>query len=116
MYYDEIFLSDRQKEAYQSLGWSNSLEYWLETSELAPTGLAATCVLDPDSAEGKLNEKYKAWIAVAATKLVTAEDFDATWNELNQEYEAMGIGSIVDKYNEILQTNQERYNQYVTAP
>ncbi|MBE0691235.1 MAG: extracellular solute-binding protein [Anaerolineae bacterium] len=115
-YYDEIFLTDRQKEAYQALGWSNSLEYWLETGELAPSGLAATCVLNPDSAEGKQNEKFKAWIAIAATKLVIAEDFDATWNELNKEYEAMGINSIVDKYNEILQINQERYTQYMTTP
>ena len=114
-YYDEIFLSDRQKEAYKNLGWSNSLSYWTDTSELAPTGLAATCILDPDSNEGKLDEKFKAWIAVAATKLVTADDFDATWAELNQEYEAMNVGTIVDKYNEILATNQEHYNQYVTT-
>jgi len=114
-YYDEIFLSDRQKEAYKSLGWSNSLEYWLNTSELAPTGLAPTCALVPDSDEGKLNEKFKAWIAVAATKLVTADDFDAAWAQLNQEYEAMGAGIIVDKYNEILAQNQERYNKYVNA-
>ena len=113
-YYDEIFLSDRQKEAYKSLGWSNSLSYWLETGELAPTGLAPTCALDTDSAEGKLNEKFKAWIAVSATKLVAAEDFDATWAELDKEYEAAGYGVIVDKYNEILARNQERYNQYVT--
>ncbi len=117
VYYDDIFLSDRQKEAYASLGWDNSLSYWLETGELAPTGLAATCVLDPESAEGKLNEKFKAWIAVAATKLVIAEDFDATWEALNQEYLAMGVDAIVDKYNEILVTNQERYEQYViTTP
>ena len=116
VYYDEIFLSDRQKEAYKNLGWSNSLEYWTKTGELAPTGLAATCILDPDSDEGKLDEKFKAWIAVAATKLVAAEDFDATWAELNKEYEAMGVDSIVNKYNEILATNQERYNQYVTNP
>lgn len=116
VYYDEIFLTDRQKEAYQSLGWSNSLEYWLNTGELAPTGLASTCTLDPDSDEGKLDEKFKAWISVAATKLVTAEDFDATWAELNQEYEAMGIDSIVDEYNAILATNQARYEQYVTNP
>ena len=113
-YYDEIFLSDRQKEAYKSLGWSNSLSYWLETGELAPTGLAPTCALDTDSAEGKLNEKFKAWIAVSATKLVAAEDFDAAWAELDKEYEAAGYGVIVDKYNEILARNQERYNQYVT--
>jgi ABC-type glycerol-3-phosphate transport system substrate-binding protein len=112
-YYDEIFLSDRQKEAYKNLGWSNSLDYWLKTGELAPSGLAPTCALDPDSDEGKLDEKFKAWIAVAATQLVTADDFDATWQQLNQEYEAAGYGVIVDKYNEILAQNQEKYNQYV---
>ncbi len=115
-YYDEIFLSDRQKEAYASLGWDNSLSYWTDTGELAPTGLAPTCILDTDSAEGKVNEKFKAWISVAATKLVTADDFEATWAELNQEYEAMGVDAVVAKYNEILATNQARYNQYVTTP
>ena len=50
---------------------------------------------------------------MAATQLVTADDFDATWQQLNQEYEAAGYGVIVDKYNEILAKNQEKYNQYV---
>ena len=112
-YYDEIFLTDRQKEAYKNLGWSNSLSYWTDTGVLAPTGLASTCVLDPNSDEGKLDEKFKAWIAVAGTSLVTADDFDAKWAELNTEYEAMGIDSIVNKYNEILETNRENYEQYV---
>ena len=114
-YYDEIFLTDRQKEAYKNLGWSNSLSYWTDTGVLAPTGLASTCVLDPNSDEGKLDEKFKAWIAVAGTSLVTADDFDAKWAELNTEYEAMGIDSIVNKYNEILETNREHYEQYVNA-
>lgn len=114
-YYDEIFLTDRQKEAYEKLGWENSLSYWTETGELAPTGLAATCILDSDSEEAKLDERFKAWISVAATKLVVADDFDATWAELNAEYEAMGVDAIVDKYNEILAENQEHYNQYVNA-
>ena len=114
-YYDEIFLSDRQKEAYEKLGWDNSLSYWMETGELAPTGLAATCILDTSSEEGKLNERFKAWISVAATQLVIADDFDATWAQLNAEYETMGINTIIDKYNAILVANQERYNQYVTG-
>ena len=71
--------------------------------------------MDPNSDEGKLDEKFKAWIAVAGTSLVTADDFDAKWAELNTEYEAMGIDSIVNKYNEILETNREHYEQYVNA-
>lgn len=90
------------------------MEYWLNTSELAPNGLSATCVLDPASEEGKLNEKFVAWRAVAGTKLITADDFDATLAALNAEYEAMGVERVVDKYNEILQTNRARYERYVT--
>lgn len=111
--YDSIFLTDREKEAFSALGWETSLDYWLETSELAPTGLASTCVLDPNSEEGKLNEKFIAWRAVAGTKLITATDFDATLAELNAEYEAMGVDRVVDKYNEILSENRARYEQYV---
>ncbi len=109
---DSIFLTDREKEAYAALGWETSLDYWLETSELAPTGLASTCVLDPGSEEGKLNEKFIAWRAIAGTKLITAADFETTLAELNAEYETMDIGRVVNKYNEILAENRARYEQY----
>ncbi len=110
--YDELFLSDREKEAYEKLGWETSLDYWLETSVLAPSGLAATCVLDPNSDEGKLNERFNAWRTVAGTKLITAENFDTELAALNAEYEAMGIGRVVDRYNEILAENRSRYESF----
>lgn len=110
--YDELFLSDRQQEAYEKLGWDNSLDYWLETSEMAPTGLASSCTLDPNSEEGKLNQKFITWRAVAGTKLITAEDFDAALAELNTEYEAMDIERVVERYNQILEENRQRYNQF----
>lgn len=110
--YDELFLSDRGREAYEKLGWENSLDYWLKTGERAPSGLASTCVLDPNSEEGKLNQKFITWRAVAGTKLITSEDFDAALEELNKEYEAMEVYKVVDKYNEILEENRQRYEQF----
>lgn len=71
-------------------------------------------MLDPNSEEGKLNQKFITWRAQAGTKLITAEDFDATLEELNKEYEAMGIDKVVDKYNEILEENRKRYEQFAS--
>lgn len=108
-YMDELFLTDRQKEAYKALGWENSKSYWLETGEIAPSGLASTCSLDPNSEEAKINEKFMTWRVTAGTKLITAETeeaFEATLADLMVEYNKMDIQKVVDKYNEILAANK----------
>lgn len=108
-YMDELFLSERQKEAYEALGWENSKSYWLETGEIAPTGLASTCSLDPNSDEAKINEKFMAWRVTAGTKLITAESeeqFEVILAELMEEYNSMDVQKVVDKYNEILAANK----------
>lgn len=108
-YMDALFLTERQKEAYKMLGWDNSKSYWLETGVIAPSGLASTCSLDPNSDEAKINEKFMAWRIAAGTKLITAEteaDFETTLAGLMEEYNTMDIQKVVDKYNEILAANK----------
>jgi len=108
-YMDELFLSERQKEAYKALGWENSKSYWLETGEIALTGLASTCSLDTNSDEAKINEKFMAWRVTAGTKLITAESedqFEVILAELMEEYNNMDVQKVVDKYNEILAANK----------
>ncbi|MEA4890011.1 MAG: hypothetical protein VB070_11165 [Clostridiaceae bacterium] len=112
-YKDQLFLTDRQKEALKKLGWESSMDYWKKTSVAAPTGLAGTCSLDPNSDISKLNEKFISWRASAGTKLITATDFDATLAELNTEYEKMDIQKVVDEYNRILNVNKQNLAKYL---
>ena len=111
-YMDALFLTDRQKEAYTALGWANSQEYWLKTSQAAPNGLTGTCALIPGSDMAKLDEKYLAWAPAAYTKLIIAEDFDATFAELDADYDAKGFSAVCDEYNRILAEQAVRLAEF----
>lgn len=111
-YADILALTDRQKEAYQKLGWKTSSDYWLKVGESAPNGLTGTCSLDPSSEEGKINEKFNAFRIQVAAKLITAEDFDSTLKEVMEQYNKLDIKKVVDKYNQILAENKAKLDQY----
>jgi len=113
-YMDQLFLTDRQKEAFEKLGWENSKSYWLETGTIAPSGLASTCSLTPGSEEAKINENFMAWRITAGTKLITAKseaDFESTLADLMEEYNKMDIQKVVDTYNAILAENKAKLDQ-----
>lgn len=112
-YKDEIFLSDWEKKIYSKLGWKNSTSFWSEQGVAAPTGIAPTCSLDTQSDIGKLNEKFKLWRAAAGAELITADDFDKTLEQLNEEYDKNEFDTIVDAYNNVLSTNQKNLEQYL---
>ncbi|OGO79706.1 MAG: hypothetical protein A2Y21_05590 [Clostridiales bacterium GWC2_40_7] len=114
-YSDKLFLTDRQKEAYQKLGWATSKDFWLKIGVSAPSGLASTCSLDPSSDEGKLNEKFSEFRVKAGAKLITAKtegDFESTLTSLMAEYNKLGLEKVVDKYNEILAANKANLDKY----
>jgi ABC-type sugar transport system, periplasmic component len=114
-YSDTLFLTDRQREAYQKLGWANSKDFWLKIGVSAPSGLASTCSLDTNSDEGKLDEKFNEFRVKAGAKLITAkteEDFNKNLENLMAEYNKLNIQKIVDKYNEILTANKANLDKY----
>lgn len=114
-YNDTLFLTDRQKEAYKKLGWSTSKDFWLKIGVSAPSGLASTCSLDPNSDEGRLNEKFNEFRIKTGAKLITSktgEEFEQNLKNALEEYDKMGLQKVVDKYNEILDANKQKLDQY----
>lgn len=109
-YKDELFLTERQKEAYKALGWSNSTEYWIETSQIAPSGLAGACVLESGTDMAKLDEKFLTWAPTAYTKLIIADDFEATYAKLTQDYDSKNFGAVCDEYNRMLEEAKAAFN------
>lgn len=114
-YSDTLFLADRQKEAYQKLGWANSRDFWLKIGVSAPNGLASTCSLDPNSDEGRLNEKFNEFRVKTGAKLITSKteaEFEQNLKSALAEYDKIGLQKVVDKYNEILEANKLKLEQY----
>ncbi|MGD9938992.1 MAG: hypothetical protein AB7T74_04240 [Clostridia bacterium] len=101
---DEISLTDRQREAYEKLGWKNSLEYWLETGVSAPVGLAARVVIDPSSELGMLNQKVTQFRVQAAAALITAEteaEYNSLYAKYMEDYKKLNAQRVIDEYNRI---------------
>lgn len=114
-YRDKLFLSDRQKEAYQKLGWKTSADYWLSTGIAAPTGLAPSVSIDPSSEVGKMNQKLTEFRVKAAAALVTAksdEEYDRLLNQFLEDYKKLNPDQVISKYNEILAENKAKLDKY----
>ncbi|MDF2668107.1 MAG: transporter substrate-binding protein [Paenibacillus sp.] len=103
---DEFTLTDRQKEAYKKLGWSNSAEYWLKHGKGVDTGIVPSILNDPKSTEGLTEQKMTELRSKTTVRLITAgneEEFEKIWTELNKEYEKLNPHTVVDKYNKLYQ-------------
>jgi hypothetical protein len=114
-YADTLALSERQKTAYQKLGWKTSVDYWLKVGQSAPNGMTGTCSLDPSSAEGKLNEKFNTFRVQAGAKLITAKteaEYESTSKDVMEQYNKLGIKKVVDKYNQILAENTVKMEKF----
>jgi ABC-type glycerol-3-phosphate transport system substrate-binding protein len=114
-YADSLALTERQKNAYQKLGWKTSMDYWLKVGQSAPSGLTGTCSLDPSSQEGKLNEKFNTFRIQAGAKLITAKteaDFEKTLKDVMDQYDKLGLKKVVDKYNQLLAENKAKIDKF----
>lgn len=106
---DKINLTDRQKEAYQKMGWADSTEYWKKTSVGAPSGLSSSIMIDPNTDLGNIHAKMVEFRVKNSAKLIMAKDeadFEKIYASVLSEYEKLNPNRVVDKYNELLKENQ----------
>ncbi len=101
-YRDEIGLSERQKEAYEALGWTNSNQWWKEHFKPVDVGYAQSCALDTTSDLGKVGAKMVETRTKYTASLIMAENFETVWEELMEEYDKLDHETVIDAMNENL--------------
>ncbi|MBP1988815.1 extracellular solute-binding protein [Paenibacillus eucommiae] len=115
MIQDELILTPGMKDAYTQLGWANSKEYFLETGEAAPTGIAGTISIDTTSALGALHQKIVDFRTKNFAKLIITpksdEEFEQLYQSIISEYEKLKPETIVDEYNRLYKEKQAQLDQ-----
>lgn len=112
---DEFNLTQTVRDAYATMGWEHSKDWYMKNGEPAPGGLASGIILDPASQEGITSQKMVELRVKNSARLIQApsdEQFEAVWQELMGQYQALNPSSVVDKYNELFSEQQTRVEQY----
>lgn len=111
---DKINLTDKTREAYQKLGWKNSVEYYQNTTVGAKIGFIATTQLDPNSELGQLAQKIVELRVKNTAKLILSSndaEFQKNWEDLLEQHRKLNPQSVVDAYNvryqELMSTVQQ---------
>ena len=99
---DSFSLTEREKEAFEGLGWSTSNQWWTENEQGVDAGYYQSCALDTASDLGKLGAKMVEVRVKYSANLLMASDFEAVWSELMQEYDKLDHQSVIDAMNETL--------------
>lgn len=105
-YKDKLSQTPETMEAFHKLGWETSVDYWLETSEGAKSGLASAIRLEPDSALSQTEQKLIDFRVKNTARLMMAKDdaeFDAIWAELVAEYDRLNPEEVINEYNRLLE-------------
>ncbi len=109
---DEMTLSPELKNAYTQLGWTDSKQYWRETGEAAPTGIAATIGIDSTSDLGALQQKMVDFRVKNSTKLIiepkSDEDFEKLYSQTVSDYRKLEPEKVVNMYNQLYQEKLEQ--------
>jgi putative aldouronate transport system substrate-binding protein len=99
-------LSDRQKQAYQALGWKNHKSWYYENGEFYYDGIIKGGVsIDPASDLGKKNIQIGDIANRYASKLTFSkndEEFEANYSAMLDEMQKLEPMKIVDEYNRLL--------------
>ncbi len=102
---DQYALTDRQKQAFQSMGWKNSTEWWAKNGIDAPEAIAWTIAIDPSTDLGRLYQKLTEYRVKESAQLVlskTDQEFEAGYKKMLDGYESFDYKSVIAKYNELL--------------
>lgn len=105
---DKISLTDRQKEAFSKLGWSNSTEWWIKNGVDSPVGLVSSITLEANSDLSKVYQKMTELRVKTSAKLVMAksdEEFERIYKQMVEEYNKLEPQKVIDKFNEMMQEN-----------
>lgn len=101
-YEDEIGLTEREKEAYAALGWDNSNAWWEGNQLVVDSGFSQSCALDTASDLGKVGAKMVELRVKYSANLLMADDFEAVWAELIEEYDKLDHEAVIGAMNEKL--------------
>ncbi len=106
-YADKFALSDREKEAFQGLGWNSSQQWWMDHGELVDVTIVSSCELDRTSDLGKIEEKLNEVYQKYAGQIVIADDFEKAFADMMAEYEKLDYQSVINARNTLLKENKE---------
>ncbi|WP_409340533.1 extracellular solute-binding protein [Paenibacillus sp. MBLB4367] len=113
---DEFSLTKTVADAYKSLGWADSKDWFRKNGVPAPGGLASGIIIDPASSEGMISQKIVELRVKNSAKLVMAKseaEFEQIWQELIKQYQALNPQKVVDKYNQLFQQQQAKVKEYM---
>lgn len=105
----------RVNEALDQLGWETPLDWWQKNAQWKPVGVASGISVDPQSEEGRQEAMLADFRVKNSARLIQAasdEEFEALYEELEAQYNAMGPQTVVDAYNANYQQGLKELAQY----
>jgi len=108
-----------QMKAYKAYGWKTPIDAWWKNKnfEMKPfdvTKYVVGSILDPESEEGKTEEKIQDYCRRQIPVVINSandSEFESNYNELVASCEQMGNAAVVDKYNEQLKSIVSRLEE-----
>lgn len=101
---DKYFLTDREKEAFQKLGWKSSTEFFFNNSKESKQGIGPSVTIDTTSELGNLQVKMvEHWVEYGAKLMIAKDDaeYEKTLKQAQSEYEKMKPERVIDEANRI---------------
>lgn len=100
--YDELNLTERQREAYDAMGWDSSYGWWIENAVWYDSGYSMSCALDTTTDLGKTGQKMTEVRTKYAASLIMSDDFETTWEEVMTEYDKLDHEAVIQAMNDRL--------------
>ena len=104
IYYDQIYLTERQREVIELMGFEYSTQWGDENGEFVDTGYAGAITLDATSEVAKIQQQMVDCRLKWSAQLIMAESdeaFEETWTKAMEEYDMLDHQRVVDEYNRL---------------
>jgi hypothetical protein len=100
--FTDLLLTDREKEAFQKLGWKDANAWWEDNAVWYDPGFGLNVSLDADSEEAQIGTKMAEVRAKYTADMITKEDFEATYQAMVDEYNTLDHDSVIKALNDKL--------------
>ena len=114
-YIDKQVLTERQQQAYASLGWTSSKSWYLDNGYFAETGLASSVYIDPASEFGRTHQRMTELRTRYTAPLIMAADdaeFESVYAEAMAEYERLDPDAVIAEFNRLFQEQALKLEEY----
>lgn len=114
IYKDQYGLTDRQKQAFQALGWTSSVDWWIKNGTDAREALANSVSIAPDSDLGKLHAKITEYRTNEFTKVIMSKsdsEFEVKYAKMLEGYDKFDHQKIIDEYNRLYAETKAKLGQ-----